>query len=96
MWKTLIGLVRDAYELASRIKGHDHKLERLFAADEDTLVQLYRLTERVLRLELQLQHQKEQQATERENFKLQIENVILGSQRELPSADQNNLSNKTE
>ncbi|MEK7830737.1 MAG: hypothetical protein AAB401_06590 [Acidobacteriota bacterium] len=58
MWKTLISLVRNVFDLASRVKGHDQKLERLFAADEDTLLQLYRLTERVLRLELQLQHQK--------------------------------------
>ena len=84
MWKRLIGLARDVFELAARVKGHDQKLERLFTANEDTLAQVYHLTERVLRLELQLQHQKEQQATERDNFRLQIENLILRLQRGLP------------
>jgi hypothetical protein len=87
MWKSLIGLVRDVFDLQARLKSHDQKLERLFAADEDTLAQLYRLSERVLRLELQLQHQKEQQAGERENFRLQIENLVLRMQRSLPAPE---------
>jgi hypothetical protein len=64
------------------------KIELEKTADDVVL-----LAQRVLRLELQLDHQKEQQATERENFKLQIENVILRSQRGLPPADS---SDKTE
>jgi len=54
-----------------------------------------KLSERVLKLELELQHTKEQharevahlrdqQAAEREHFRLQLENLILRLQRGLP------------
>ncbi len=95
MWKSLIAFVRDAFDLSSRVKGHDQKLERLFAADEETLAELYRLSERVLRLELELRHQQtqhtqelahwqSQQTMERQNFQLQLENLVLRLQRGLP------------
>jgi hypothetical protein len=41
----------------------------------------------VLRLEIQLDHQKEQQAKEREIFRLQLENTIMRMQRGLPPRD---------
>lgn len=93
MWKHLYELVRDVFFLRHRVDVHDKKLDGLSRSAEKTADELILLTQRVLRLELQLDHQKEQQATERENFRLQIENVILRSQRGLPAADS---SNKTE
>ena len=93
MWKHLYELVRDVFFLRHRIDAHDKKLDGLSRSSEKTADDVVLLAQRVLRLELQLDHQKEQQATERENFKLQIENVILRSQRGLPPADS---SDKTE
>lgn len=88
MWKTLIGLVKDVFDLNRRVKGHDQQLDELFGSTRDTSAHLYRLSERVLRLELELQHAKEQharevihlstqQAAEREQFRLQLENLLL-------------------
>ena len=93
MRKHMYELVRDVFFLRHRIDAHDKKLDGLSRSSEKTADDVVLLAQRVLRLELQLDHQKEQQATERENFKLQIENVILRSQRGLPPADS---SDKTE
>ena len=48
------------------------------------------MSERLLRVELELQHLREQQATERENFRLQLENLILRYQRQLPRQSEEN------
>lgn len=88
MWKTLIGVLRDIYELNRRVKGHDKHLEELFELVRGFAANQAQLSERVLRLELQLQHQKEQQTTERENFRLQLENLVLRQQRGLPPGEQ--------
>ena len=66
-------------QVDENIPDEREQFSRQIRADFD------RLSERVLRLEMELQHQKEQQATEREKFQLQIENLILRSQRERPS-----------
>ena len=106
MWKNLINLARDVFDISNRVKGHDQKLERLYAADGEALAEIYRLSERMLRLELELQHTKEahardftqlkeeharerehlqqRQLADRDNFRLQIENLILRLQRGLP------------
>ena len=91
MWKTLIGLAKDAFELNRRVNKHERQIDELYNSDREASATIYRLTERVLRLEMQLEHQKEQQAAERENFRLQLENLILRLQRGLPpgrSADE--------
>ena len=89
MWKKLLELVRDVFDLRQQVKGHNQRLDNLTdyvgrLSDENRS-----LADRVLRLELQLQHQKEQQATERENFRLQLENLVLRLQRSLPPSEQN-------
>ena len=89
MWKKLLETVRDVFELRRQVKGHDQRLDNLTdyvgrLSDENRS-----LAERVLRLELQLQYQKEQQTTERENFRLQLENLVLRLQRGLPPGEQN-------
>lgn len=88
MWKKLLELVRDVFDLRRQVKGHDQRMDNLTdyvgrLSDENRA-----LAERVLRLELQLQHQKEQQTTERENFRLQLENLVLRQQRGLPPSEQ--------
>lgn len=45
------------------------------------------LSDRLLRVELELQHQKEKQAAEREMFHLRLENLILRYQRDLPPGE---------
>ncbi len=87
MWKTLIGLLQNAFNLVRRVERHDQQIGELYSSARDQSADSYRLSERVLRLELQLQHQKEQQAIERENFRLQIENLVLRMQRGLPPAE---------
>ncbi len=69
MWKNLINLVRDVFDLSNRVKGHDQKLERLYVAEGEALAEIYRLSERVLRLELELQHQQTQYARELAHLK---------------------------
>ena len=88
MWKTLIGVLRDLYELNRRVKGHDKHFEELFDLVRGFAVNQAQLSDRVLRLELQLQYQKDQQSAERENFRLQLENLMLRLQRGLPPSEQ--------
>ena len=88
MWKKLLELVRDVFDLRRQVKGHDQRMDNLTdyvgrLSDENRA-----LAERVLRLELQLQHQKEQHTTERENFRLQLENLVLRLPRGLPPGEQ--------
>ena len=80
----MIGLARDIFNLNRRVEGHNRQIGELADSVRDLSADDYRLSERILRLELQLEHQKEQQAIERENFRLQLENLMLRSQRGLP------------
>lgn len=89
MWKTLIGTLQDIYELNRRVKGHDKHFEELFELVRGLSLNQAQLSDRVLRLELQLQHQKEQQSAERENFRLQLENLMLRQQRGLLPGEPN-------
>ena len=89
MWKKLIELVRDVFELRYQVKGHDKRLDDFGRFSREMTADFNKVSDRVLRLELQLQHQKEQQATERENFRLQLENLALRLQRGLPPGEQN-------
>lgn len=77
------------YELNRRVKGHDKHFEELFDLVRGLAANQAQLSDRVLRLELQLQHQREQQSAERENFRLQLENLVLRLQRGLPPGEQN-------
>lgn len=87
MWKKLLEVVREVFDLRRQVRSHDKRLVELTGAARHLSEEQRLLSERVLRLELQLQHQKEQQATERENFRLQIENLVLRMQRGLPPAE---------
>jgi hypothetical protein len=90
MWKKLLELVRDVFDLRRQVKGHDQRLTDLTDSVGRLSDENRSLADRVLRLELQLQHQKEQQTTERENFRLQLENLVLRLQRGLPPGEQQN------
>lgn len=81
-------MVRDVFLLRHRIDAHDKRLDGLSRSSDETSDDVMLLAQRVLRLELQLEHQKEQQATERENFRLQLENLILRLQQGLPPSSQ--------
>ena len=68
--------------------------ERIMARVDQNLAETKRNLEMIhanremsLRLELPLVHLKEQQAAERENFWLQLENLILRMQRGLPPGE---------
>jgi len=84
MWKKFIELVRDVFDLRYQIKGHEKRLDDFGRFSREMTADFNRLSERVLKLEVQLQYQKEQQAAERENFRLQLENLMLRLQRGLP------------
>ena len=87
MWKKLIGLVRDVLDLRRQVRGHDERLSELTALLREMASALNELSERQVRVELELQHMKEQQATERENFRLKLENLILRYRRALPPGE---------
>ena len=88
MWKKLLETVRDVFELRRQVKGHDQRLGDLTDYVGRLSEENRSLADRVLRLELQLQHQNEQQATERENFRLHLEVLVLRMQRGLPPGEQ--------
>jgi regulator of replication initiation timing len=96
MWKKLLDLVREVFDLRRQVKGHDKRLDDLTTYTNALSAENRMLAERVLRLELQLAHLKEQQATERENFRLQLENLILRTQRGLPPGEKNEKDKGTE
>ena len=98
MWKKLLGLAQDVFDIRRQIKGHDKRLDDYSLSQENLTLKVSQLADRVLRLELELQHTKEQHArelaylqeqqnTERENFRLQLENLILRTQRGLPPGE---------
>jgi hypothetical protein len=75
MWKKLLDLVREVFDLRRQVKGHDKRLDDLTTYTNALSAENRSLAERVLRLELQLVHLKEQQAAERENFRLEIQRL---------------------
>ena len=87
MWKTLTGLVQDLFDLNRRVKRHDGQIDDLFGSSREMSASVYQLSERVLRLEMELEHLQQRQKTERENFRLQLENLVLRFQRNLPLRD---------
>jgi len=93
MWKKLLIIVREVFDLRTQVKSHDKRLEDLTRYTSGLSAENRSLAERVLRLELQLVHLKEQQAAERENFRLQLEVLILRTQRGLPPSEKDEGSN---
>ncbi len=89
MWKQLLEVVKEVFDLRRQVKSHDKRLDDLTDYARQLSDENRSLNERVLRLELQHEYQKEQQAAERENFRLQLENLMLRSQRGLPPRDPN-------
>ena len=87
MWKKLIALVRDVLDLRRQVKGHDERLNEITALMREMTTAITELSERQLRVEIELQHMKQQQAAERENFRLRLENLILRYQRGLPPGE---------
>ena len=81
----------DAYIEEIRKDKGEH--ERIMARVDERLSQIKwqtdarHFSERILRLEVELEHQKEQQAAERENFRLQLENLRLRLQQGLPPSE---------
>ncbi|MGH9801313.1 MAG: hypothetical protein ACRD82_13180, partial [Blastocatellia bacterium] len=64
MWKKLLGVVQDVFDLRRQIKGHDKRLNDYSLSHESLSLKVGQLADRVLRLELELQHTKEQHARE--------------------------------
>lgn len=89
MWKKLLETVQEVLDIRRQIKAHDKRLDEISVSQEKLARNDDQLSDRVLRLEMQLDHQKEQQAKEREIFRLQLENLIMRMQRGLPPRDPN-------
>ena len=64
MWKSLISLARDVFNLNRRVEGHDRQIGELSGSVRNLFAENHRLSEQMLRLELELQHTKETQARE--------------------------------
>jgi hypothetical protein len=84
MWKKLFEIVGDLLDLRREVKGHDKRLDELSEFVREISTESMRLSERLLRVELELEHLREQQAAEREMFRLRLENLLLRYQRGLP------------
>jgi hypothetical protein len=87
MWKKLLEIVQDIFDLRRQVKGHEKRLDDFSLSQGEMAAQVAQLSERLLRLELQFQHLQERPATERENFRLQLENLLLRLQRGLPPSE---------
>lgn len=59
MWKKLLALVQDVFDLRHQVKGHEKRLGELSTAVKGQFKDFHSLSERVLRLELELQHQRD-------------------------------------
>lgn len=97
MWKKLLGLARDVFDLRRQVKGHDKRLDDYSLSQENLNLRVNQIADRVLRLELELRHTKEQharevahlqeqQAAERQIFHLQLETLVLRLQQGLPAS----------
>jgi len=87
MWKKLLETVQEVLDIRRQLKAHDKRLDEISLSQEKLARNDDELSDRVLRLEMQLAHQKEQQAKEGEIFRLQLENTIMRMQRGLPPRD---------
>jgi chromosome segregation ATPase len=109
MWKRLFELVQDVFDLRRQVKGQEKRLGEVSLAQEKLALKVAELSERTMRLELELQYTKEQHAqelvhlreehrqelarlqeqqlAERQNLRLQLENLILRMQRGLPPSE---------
>lgn len=56
MWKKLLGLARDVFDLRRQVKGHDKRLDDYSLSHENLNLKVGQIADRVLRLELELQH----------------------------------------
>src|SRR5258707_14235499 len=64
MWKKLLGLARDVFDIRRQVKGHDKRLDGYSLSQENLTLRVNQIADRVLRLELELHHTKEQHARE--------------------------------
>jgi len=77
MWKKLVEYILNAINLARDTKRNAEELEAL----KRDMRNLYQL---VVQLYWELETQKKQSALERENLRLQVENMLLRYQQALP------------
>lgn len=87
MWKKLVKIARDLFGLKHQVKEHERRLNDLSQFVQVLFKDALQLSERLLRLELEIEHLKEQQAAEREIFRLRLENLALRYKSGLPPAE---------
>jgi hypothetical protein len=95
MWTKLIELVKKVLALDRRVDQHTTEIQQL-RNDNKALVdfvgilaeQVHNLTVHVATLEARFNEYEKRAATERENFRLQLENLLLRYERRLPREEE--------
>ncbi len=64
MWGKLIDLARDLFDLRQQVKSHDKKLDESARFAREMTAGFNQVSERLLKLEMQTEFQKQQQAVE--------------------------------
>lgn len=59
MWKKPLEIVQDVFDLRHQVKAHEKRLDAFSLAQEELAAKVAQLSERLLRLELQIQHFQE-------------------------------------
>jgi hypothetical protein len=83
MWRKLIELARLVVSLYSQMKRQAERTNELAEEVELLRADVKELSARVGRIEILLEEREKRDATERENFRLRLENLILRYQQGL-------------
>jgi len=84
MWQKLVDLIKEVFELGRNTKQNAQDIQELAERFKEMQATLNLFSERLLRLEIKFDEYEKRTATEREVFRLQIENLILRARAELP------------
>jgi septal ring factor EnvC (AmiA/AmiB activator) len=84
MWRKLVELARQVVSLYSQMKRQAERTNELAEEVEFLRADVKELSARVGRIEILLEEREKREATERENLRLQLENLLLRYQRRLP------------
>jgi molecular chaperone GrpE (heat shock protein) len=88
MWQKLVDLIKEVFELGRNTKQNAQDIQELAERFKEMQATLNLFSERLLRLEIKFDEYEKRTATEREVFRLQIENLILRARAELPLKDE--------
>ena len=94
MWGKLIELARDLFDLRQQVKGHDKKLDDSARFAREMTAGFNQVSERLLKLEMQFEFQKEQQAAEVARLKEELARLKEEQAREREHWQQRQLADR--